>query len=88
MSAILPTAIDPDNVDEIANFNIVVSLQGPVESFIPEQPFHTVFLDWDVGTTPSDMDQSDRVKHYYAMYREITVHIRNLHETLFGEGDA
>jgi hypothetical protein len=41
-----------------------------------------------VGTTPSDMDQSDRVKHYYAMYREITVHIRNLHETLFGEGDA
>jgi phosphate transport system protein len=81
----LPAAIDASNPDEIGSYDIVVSLQGPVRSFIPDQPFHTVFLDWDVGNAPSGMEKQELVAHYYDMYREIAVQLRDLHDTLFGE---
>ena len=72
----------------IADYDVVVSLQGPVKSYLPEQPFHTVFLNWDVGELPVEAEHTERVDRYYDMYRELTVRIRDLAERLRGEKGA
>lgn len=76
-------ALDPD-VRKIAKYDVVVSLQGSVNSYLPQQPFRTVFLDWDVGVPPQEEGESD--ERYTEVYREIAVRVRDLMETLRGEG--
>ena len=63
----------------------MVSLHGPVSTYLPKQPFRTVFLDWDVGAIPEDAAESEIEGHYLEIYREITARIRDLMETLRGE---
>ena len=81
----MPKVVEPD-VHKVAKYDIVVSLQGPVSSYLPKQPFRTVFLDWDVGTPPEGADEAESEERYTAMYREITARLRDLMETLRGEG--
>ena len=78
-------AVQPDE-HRMAKYDVVVSLQGSVGSYLPKQPFRTVFLDWDVGTMPESASETETEEHYTEMYREITVRIRDLMETLRGEG--
>ncbi len=78
----------PAQANGIADYDVVVSLQGPVKSYLPEQPFHTVFLNWDVGDLPGGAEHTERVDRYYDMYRELTVRIRDLAERLRGEKGA
>ena len=61
------------------------SLQGPVSAYLPRQPFRTVFLDWDVGAPPEELGEAEALERYTELYREITVRIRDLMETLRGE---
>jgi len=79
-----PRAIDPKS-EEVATYDVVVALDGPASSYISSQPFRTVFLDWDVGTLPEGTEKTETVNRYYDIYRELTVQIRNLVETLHGE---
>ena len=80
-----PSALDPD-VHKAARYDVVVSLQGPVSDYLPQQPFRTVFLDWDVGTPPEGLSEAETSERYTEMYREITVRVRDLMEILRGEG--
>lgn len=68
-----------------AKFDVVVSLQGETSNYFPSQPFRTVFLDWDVGQLPEDASETECNDRYTEMYREITVRVRDLMETLRGE---
>lgn len=73
-----PQAI-PAHHRELATFQIIVSLQGPVKSYVEQIPFHTVALEWEVtqaGGTPSDL----RV-----LSRQIAMRISNLMTVLSGE---
>ena len=60
-------------------------LSDPVSAYLPRQPFRTVFLDWDVGVSPDELGEAEALERYTELYREITVRIRDLMETLRGE---
>ena len=77
-------ALEPD-AHRIAKYDVVVSLQGPVSAYLPKQPFRTVFLDWEVGSPPEGLDEAETNERYTELYREITVRVRGLMETLRGE---
>ena len=64
-------------------YDVIVSLDGPMDDYLPHQPFRTVFLEWDVGQWPEDPEGAE--EHYHTMYREITARVRDLMETLCGE---
>jgi phosphate transport system protein len=75
----------PDDRDDLDDYDVIISLDGPVKSYIADQPFHSVFLTWDVGDLPGGADQANRVNIYHQMYRELTTRIRDLDERLRGE---
>jgi len=77
--------LEPD-VHKVSKYDVVVSLQGPMSAYMPKQPFRTVFLDWDVGAPPEDLGEAETGERYTEMYREITVRVRDLMETLRGDG--
>ncbi len=79
------SVLEPD-VRTVSKYDVVVSLQGEVSDYLPQQPFRTVFLDWDVGTSPDGLGEAEAGQRYTEMYREITVRVRDLMETLRGEG--
>jgi len=80
--AVTPNKLDP-SVDKASTYDIIVSLQGPISDYLPEQPFRTVFLEWDVGTAPSGGEATEEL--YSGMYREISARVRDLMETVTGD---
>ena len=67
---------------ELAEFHVVVSLQGPVKSRVAELPFHTVGLSWDVGGVP---DESAGAAAFEECHRKLAIMIRDLMVELRGE---
>ena len=78
-----PKVLEPD-VEKAAGYDVIVSLDGPMSAYLPAQPFRTVFLEWDVGSVPEDMDEAHAEENYLPIYREIGVRVRDLMETLHG----
>lgn len=70
---------------ELADLHVIVSLQGPVQDYIPELPFHTVALEWDLGACPAGLSNDQAQQHLEALYREISANVQELMETLRGE---
>ena len=64
---------------ELAEFHVVVSLQGPVGNYLQDIPFHTATLEWDVAQSPDDSSLD-----YEAVYRALSVEVRQLMERLRG----
>jgi hypothetical protein len=59
---------------------VVVSLDAPVETYLPKIPFHTSAVHWDLGPAPAgDAERIDEV------YRDIALRVRDLIELLRGE---
>lgn len=77
-------AVDP-SPERIANYDVVVSLEGGIEDYVTHQPFRTVFLEWDIDSVPADVSAEEASKHYPVIYREVMVHVRELIEILSGE---
>ena len=79
-----PRALDLTH-QELSDFHVIVSLQGPAKSYLDSIPFHTAILDWDVGLVPRD-PPADQLRQYYeTSYREIAVQVSNLMAILGGE---
>lgn len=76
--------VEPE-VHKVAKYDVVVSLQGPVSAYVPKQPFRCVFLDWEVGAPPEGLGEAETGPLYDELYREITVRVRDLMETLRGD---
>jgi phosphate transport system protein len=81
----LPSSLDLTPV-ELANFHVIVSLQGPVKSYIAELPFHTISLEWDLGPCPTGLPEKEAQQRLEELYREIAANVQELMETLRGEG--
>ena len=73
-----PQAI-PARHQELAAYQIVVSLQGPVKSYVEEIPFSTVALEWEI-TRPGSGQPDLRI-----LTREISLQVSNLMTVLRGE---
>lgn len=69
---------------DLAAQHVIVSLQGPVSGYIPEIPFHTVALDWDLGELPKEIGEG----HMEEVYRKLASLIRDLMELLRGDATA
>jgi phosphate transport system protein len=71
---------------ELTTQHVIISLQGPVKSFFEQIPFHTTPLEWDIASLAEGAD-ADRIENWLEdSYRDLGVRIRELMETLRGEG--
>jgi phosphate transport system protein len=66
--------------DVLSDYHVVVGLGLSPRDHIPEVPFHTVLLRWDVGDCPRSEEDTGEV------YRSLAHEITELMETLHGEG--
>ena len=78
-----PRALDP--AADLADYHVIVSLQGPVKSYIDAVPFQTVALEWEIGGPPADSDSADTIAQLEAIYRALALEVRDLMVTLHGE---
>jgi phosphate transport system protein len=80
-----PGAIDMTPL-QLTTQHVIVSLQGPVNAYFDQIPFHTTPLDWDISPAPTVNDTAETNKWLEETYRDMAVQIRDLMETLRGEG--
>ena len=84
----LAVSAKPSPVDmtplQLTTQHVIVSLQGPVKSYLDQIPFHTTPLEWDVGPAPESGDAAG-VQRLEELYRDMAVQIRDLMEILRGE---
>lgn len=73
--------------EELADFHVIISLQGPVKSYIDRIPFHTAAFEWDVGAAPMDADANAAKQHCEELYREIAMQIHDLMHILRSENE-
>jgi phosphate transport system protein len=78
-----PAALSPI-FDALADYEMIISLQGDARQFIPVLPFHTVLLEWDVGppieeATPEAVEAA--LEH---AYDELVRQTRRIVQTLRG----
>ena len=64
---------------ELASYQLIVSLQGPVSSYVEQIPFHTVALEWRLAQSPGE-DADLR-----PLTREVSALVNRLMATLRGE---
>ncbi len=75
------TAMSELSHHDISAQHVVVSLQGPIYSYLPEIPFHTNALEWDVGAVSGPMG----IQEMEAMYRNLALNIKDLMDLMCGE---
>ncbi len=80
-----PTALDLP-VEELGDYHVIVNLEHGQEAPLPGIPFHTVLVDWDVGPPPAGLDQERKDALIEEAHKELTTRVRDLMETLRGEG--
>ena len=78
----------PKNMVELPpfeDFNVIVSLQGPADAYLPQTPFRTVVLEWDTGPVRNAMASDHKHVAYERMYQELSFRIQRLMEILRGK---
>ena len=75
------TALSELSHRDIAAQHVVVSLQGGIYSYLPEVPFHTNALEWDVGALSGPIGTQEMEE----MYRNLALNIRDLMDLMCGE---
>lgn len=68
---------------ELNRFHVIVSLKGPVSSYIERMPFQTTGLRWELSSVPEGCVCSSA--DYENMHRELSVLIKDLMILLRGE---
>jgi len=68
---------------QLNGFNVIVSLQGPVGSYIDNLPFNATMLNWKLDSMPDDCACSEEV--YENLHRELALRIKDLMVMLRGE---
>ncbi len=68
------------------DFDVIVSLEGPLSDYLAEPPVGTVAFEWPVPARPEPKDP-DAVERFRQMYQEISVRLHDLMETMRGLTD-
>ncbi len=79
-----PRTLEADS-EALARYFVIVSLMGPVDTYVKELPFHTSALEWDVGSAPLGLTSEEADRRFQELYREIVMQLRDLIEALTGE---
>jgi len=87
LSGARPTTLDVTH-ETLSRYFVIVTLEGPVKSYVGRVPFHCSVLEWDVGPAPDGFNGEEATRRYEELYRQISLHVRDLVETLRGEGAA
>ena len=74
-----PKGLFPD--DELSSYHVIVSLQGPVKSYIEAVPFHTVALEWEIDSGTGASDTPD----FESLYRQLALRVQDLMTTMHGD---
>jgi len=82
LSDVHPSPLGELTAHTIADQDVIVSLEGEVSSYLPEIPFHSSALEWDLGPVPEAGDEQG----FENLYRAISLQVKDLMETLRGEG--
>ncbi len=72
--------------DSLADYHVIVSLQGDAYERLEEVPFHTVLLHWEVGEIADGLDQQRTEALLEQSLERIRAETTTLMETLRGEG--
>ncbi|MFQ5527415.1 MAG: phosphate signaling complex protein PhoU [Thermoanaerobaculia bacterium] len=75
----------PTLAEELASFHLVIGLESGARERLPEIPFRTVVLEWDVGGYEPDLDQERSQAMLKAAFKGIKHNMRELMETLRGD---
>ncbi len=70
---------------ELAELHLVISLQGAVKDYLPQLPFHTAGLEWDIGVDRLSPGESPDEETLKVMYRELSSRIAELMKLLRGQ---
>ncbi len=81
LGSLRPSQLDTD-YDDLAKHHVIVSLQGDARPHIPDLPFHTVLLHWEVGEPTGAVTEEALAQSQKELAHRITL----LMETLRGEG--
>jgi phosphate transport system protein len=69
-----------------SDFDVIVSLDGPVHGYVEEIPFRTIALEWSVPPRPEESSSGEEARaRFEEIYREIAARVRDLMETLRGD---
>ncbi len=63
---------------ELASQHVIVALQGRASDYLDSVPFHTVTLEWDLGSIDSGDQESGAEQALESAYRELAIQIRDL----------
>ncbi len=74
--------------DALRNYHVIVSLSPGAEDHVPDIPYSTVLLDWSADVRESGPLGDYEDPHREELYRRLAVKVRELMETLRGEGAA
>ncbi len=66
-------------------FSVIISLQGPVSSYISVIPFNVVCFDWDVGPALSDTPVDGKQEQFKETFRLLADKIHSMLEIMRGE---
>ena len=86
MSAMAPRAL-ADELAHLDRYYLIVSLDGPVRSYVPGVPFHTSALAWDVGSVEAGTSDEETPQRFETLYRDLAVRIDDLMQVLRGGDD-
>ena len=79
-----PKTLDP-SAPELAAYHVIVSLQGPVKSYLTSIPFQTSALAWQIGESTADWHTAENSTQFETLYRTLALQVRDLMTTLHGE---
>ncbi len=75
------SSVNPD----LNTFDLIVSLDDDVRSFIPSVPFHATALQWRVPRLSEDLTTEQKTEEFGNSYRMLTERIDQLMQTLVGD---
>lgn len=75
----------PTLSEELARFHLVIGLEPGARDRLPEIPFRTVVLEWDLGPINDDLDQERSQAMLEAAFKKIADRMHDLMETLRGD---
>ena len=81
IGGVTPTTLDLDE-RQLADYHVIVGLQGAVASYVESVPYHTIVQEWSVGEPPGDEQVGP---DYESVYRDVAYRVRELVTTLRGE---
>ncbi len=67
-------------------FDVIISLQGPVNSYISVTPFNVDAFEWEIGAAISGLSEEKKREELEETFRRLVEKIGNLLEIMRGEG--